>query len=850
MKMSHGKKFALIMAVVLMVPFLWSQSNAVAEAATPAFAESNVEIIGEGETYQLEINDKVAGSTYKWTSSKSSVAKVSSKGLVTTVGKGTSTIKCKITYPTAKTKTLSTKVKVVVPATEVRINNAVEVNGAHIMLLGQSFNFNRDIVPAKSSDKTYWSIGGGDESCIKVDNNTSGQITATKVGKVILTASTVKSFSAEDIKSSIVDDSIIIEVVGPTAAVYSAEIIGSNEMKVVFDSPMDRGTLIVADDKLSDNITIAMKTNIKKVSANDPGALTASLSTDLKTLIIKSANMFKGEYSINFTSLIRTAAGVAIEPFSKVISFVDSMPPVIIASEADDTGMIVTMRFNEAIDFTDLKVSNATLVPTYGHTTTADQGTFAILNNRQNYIASEDKKSLTINLSKIASTDFGKQFTVILTGIKDLSGNYPLNYTMSANLTTNIDKKPNAVLINVARTGYRTITATFTKAIEHGGMAILSNGSNMMGVVDVNDNKKVIYTLSENDALLSGYQTISIGHWRSFNIIETDTSSNTMIPRNISFDVDRANPVLMTSKFDAATNILTLTYNKEVTLTANTGVFNSRLVTITDEIRSGTLINYAKLASTDNKVIQLQMSNMSDLGNYTFKIDQSFVLDNFHNYSLTRDLTISNTGGESSELPPPYPIMQSSTNLSQITVDFTYMVDVISAETVSNYSIPGVIISSAVVTDNNKSSGATVTLTVLEGSIDVTVDRPITISGIIGYNGSYSAMSPFTTTILLKENRKPVYTNIVYDSTRNVVQINFNEQILGSMRVKVTPIGYTYPAYEPVVTIADKSVTITLSGIPQNNTALKIDILENKITDLDGNKATAMTGPFTVPVYY
>ncbi|HKL99857.1 MAG TPA: hypothetical protein VJZ06_08120, partial [Mobilitalea sp.] len=649
-----------------------------------------------------------------------------------------------------------------------------------------------------------------------------------------------------------VDDAIIIEVVGPTAAVTSAEIITSNEIRVVFDSPMDRATLITTNNKLSENISITMKKDIKGVSAKDPGTFTASLSPDLKTLMITASNMFDGEYNISFISAIRTMSGVAIKPDYRAVSFKDNMPPVIIASEQDDTGMIVTLRFNESIDFTDLVVSNATLVPTYGNYTTiaADQNTYAILNNTQNYIASEDKKSLSINLSKITSTDFGKQFTVILTGIKDLSGNYPQNYTMSANLTTNIDKKPNASLMSVERSGYRTITATFTKAIEHGGMALLSNGSNMMGVVDVNDNKRVNFTLSENDALLSGYQTISIGHWRSYNLEGTDISSNTMISRGISFDVDRANPVCMSYKFDAATNILTLTYNKEVILASNSGVFNSRLVTITDEIKSGTLINYVKLESTDNKVIKLQISNMLSLGKYTFTLDQAFVLDNFRNYSLPKDISISNTGGESLELPPPYPIMQSPTNLSEITVKFTYMVDVISAQTVSNYSIPGVIISSAEVTDNNKSSGAIVTLHVIEGSIDITVERPITISGIIGYNGSYSAMSPYTTKILLRENKKPIYTNIVYDSKNNAVRINFNEQIQGSMKVKVTPIGYTAPAYEPVVTISDKSAIITLSGMPQNNSALKIDILENKISDLDGNMATALQGPLTATVYY
>ena len=56
----------IIVMVLILVPILWLQGGTDVFAATPYLAETKVEIIGEDETYQLDIKDKVAGSTYKW----------------------------------------------------------------------------------------------------------------------------------------------------------------------------------------------------------------------------------------------------------------------------------------------------------------------------------------------------------------------------------------------------------------------------------------------------------------------------------------------------------------------------------------------------------------------------------------------------------------------------------------------------------------------------------------------------------------------------------------------------------------------------------------------------------------
>lgn len=842
MRKSYMKKLALVLTLVLIITTMLDH-GAVAMAATPTFAKKSIAITGAGNTDQQDIKNKVSGSKYKWSSSKTSVAKVNSKGLITAVNKGSAVIKCKITYPNGKTLTLSSKVTVTIPATEIKINNAKLTNGAHVLLVGEKYDFNRDIVPKNSSDKTYWSLGKGDAGTIVIDNKTNGKITAKKPGKIILIATAAKTATENDAKKSIINDAIIIEVIRPSATVRSAEIINSTEIKVVFDSSIDKNTIIGANNALLDSIEVTMRKDTKGVLANDPGKLTASLAADLRTLTITSTNMLTGEYGISFTNKIKTTDGVAIEEYYKQISFIDTIPPSIVGVALDDSGMIATIKFSEPVDFTKLRVSNASLVPG-GSNNTVEQSTLSILNNRLNYVPSEDKKALSINLSKIATTDYGKTFSVVFTGIVDMSGNSPANYTLTAYLLTDNTPKPQARPLAVIRTAYNTVTAIFDRAISSPGMASVNGGSYIAGVIDANDTKKVNFTITEANAALNGIQKVSIGFWNSFNVIPTDITSQRMTEFNVNFTIDRTSPVLTSYEFDIPSSTLTLNYNKEVVLTFASGIFNTTLVTINDDIRSGTNISYTQILSTDKKVIKLKMSNMTLVGNYTFTLDQGFVKDSFRNDSLSRSLTISNIGDKENKLPRPYVISQSTTNLSHIYVEFADKIDIASAQNINNYSIPGVTIISAQVTKNTSDNGSTVLLTVADESIAVTVERPITISGIKGYNGSFDVMEPYTTTIELKDNKKPIYLEpVVYDKTaKNIIRLNFNEAIKGTMLVKVTQLGGVVPReFTATVSVVGNSVVITLDSIPENNTYLRIDVLDNKITDVNGNQSTIPT---------
>jgi hypothetical protein len=193
MKTSLNKKLAMLLTLVFMISvFSITNTTVTQAAASPTLTKKTLEFDGTGETYDLNINNKVAKSKYSWTTSNATIATVKSNGLVTSVGSGIATIKCKITYPSKKTKILYCKVTVAIPATDISISNANLENGAQVLALGSSFDFDTVMTPANSTYRVYWSIGEeGAQDVIRIDDAEKGKITAIKAGKATLRATEI-----------------------------------------------------------------------------------------------------------------------------------------------------------------------------------------------------------------------------------------------------------------------------------------------------------------------------------------------------------------------------------------------------------------------------------------------------------------------------------------------------------------------------------------------------------------------------------------------------------------------------------------------------------------------------------
>ncbi|MGF7143399.1 hypothetical protein HNQ56_001822 [Anaerotaenia torta] len=864
MKRTAGRwirRLLLVFAIAL--PMLLHGTAATAKAATPAFKEKEVEIHGIGEEYQLKISNKPAKSKYKWSSSNKKVAKVDSSGLVTSVNKGTAEIECRITYSNGKTKYLYCDITVLIPAEKIKINNTSEKNGAHIMRVGESYDFNRTLSPSNSTDKTYWSLDASSDdanpNAVRIDDSKVGKVTALRSGKIVLVATAARESNEKSAKKSIVKDAVIIEVVGSAPEVLSASIINSKQIRVEFGAPVQSSTVINSNGTLSGKIRLS-RFDSKEGEAKDPGILRGTLSGNLKTLTITADNYFNGHYGITFEKGILTSGGEAVYPDYFELDYTAVVPddpsnntgntdddnsgtpdpmtpdtdaPRLVQTVLNDNGTTNIITFSEKMDFSGFTVSDAKLV---AGSSSAAAGSISFLNTKSNYSFSSDGKSVYIDLAGINSGDYNKTFSIAISGVTDTSGNRLAGGSVIVTLRTDTSSKAQARPISIIRTAYDTVTATFSRAIKVPGYAYI-NGSYASGKVDANDNRKVNYELSYYEQTLSGTQTVSIGFWDSFNVLPQDTYAEKMYDFKVNFTTEKVRPQIISHDYNPALNLLTLTFNEKVELYLTTDSLEYTMSSNQRDNIQG-FLQYTQASAVGN-VIELLLSDMTLYGDYTFTLPEGFARDTFQNSSYSKTITIRNGSGAGGvvKLAEPYSIYQSEANHSFIYVEFADQLDVATAMDPNNYAISGVT-TEEVKLLSNTANGATVRLTVEKGSITSSGKRKITVSGIRGYNGTSAEMDSYSKDITLAENKDPELLSVKYDSaSKSGIQVKFSEKIQGTMTVTVRERN-TGNMIGNTVTVSGDTVLIALDNTPPAGTHVQIYVDNNSITDLSGNPST------------
>jgi hypothetical protein len=848
MKKRIQKWMALLLAVFLVTSLFpgTTITATAAKAKTPKLSMSSKTLNGIGSTFTLSIKnlDKSKVKSTTWYTTNKKVVTVNAKtGYVTAVGKGTAYIKNKIVYKDGTVLRPACKVMVKIPATAIKITNTPPEGTDYFTLtVGESIDFNAVLTPSNSTDLITYTVDN--TTCAKV--NKKGIVTALKAGPVILTATASKTKAAA--ATSKVQDRVKINIVPKTAGVKSAVLTNSTTLTITFDEAMNGTTMLDSNGKLLDSITIQALANSDGTAAGDLGTLTGTLSSDGKTLTITSEKAFNGNYILHLSSSILTANGTALTEYYKDLKLVDKTPPTFKSYKVDDTGLIVTIEFSEPMDFTNMAVSKVSLVKA-GET--ANTSTISLLKTKTNYVASEDNKSLVIDLSSIPSSDYNKTFSVVFSGLKDKAGNYPANSVITAYVATDTTEKPQARLISLTRTGYYTLTATFSRSIKTPGIVILSNGKTIDGVVSKTDKKKVNFTLDAASAKLTGSQKVSIGYWDSYNVKATDTTADKLTERMVNFTVSTTGPQLKSYKLTTETTknnttnyILTLTYDKEVVLQNDSGKFTSKLVAANGDISSQKMLEYTATAKDTVVTVKLNEKQFDTNGIYTITIPEGFVKDNFNNDNKKTQITINRTDTNGTGLPAPEKIEQSSEDYNIVYVTFGNKLDKTSAETVSNYSILGVSIAKAELIENSV-SGAVVQLTLNSGSVSVSAVYAVVIKGIKGYGDSYSAMEPYETTVYLNENKMPVISKITQTGATTIA-ITFDEEITGTPDFSVMQYGTELADSSA---IAGNTVYIFLTQQPTKGVTVTITpTRSNSITDLSGNKVTVTTRYFT-PTY-
>lgn len=834
MKNILKRSMMLLVMLMVLLPLL---SNSVVASAATSLSLSKMTLVGEGATSTLTVKNvdtkKVKRMT--WYTQNAKVAIVDAKtGFVTAVGKGTTNIKVKITYKNGKVERPKSRVTVTIPATEIAINNAkdtVENNNRHTIMVGEKFNFNATSTPKNTSDKQYWSLDNDTFATVSAN----GTVTGKKPGMIRLEVRAAASATAA--KKSLVNDIINIEIVAKSAKVENTKLIDTNTFAITFSHAMKEEQLIGLNKKLHDNISIVPKTDEKNVAAQALGALTATLSSDGKVLTVKSENIFNGLYGVAVSGNIEAKDGTKLYPYFDNITLYDTEKPHFTGFTTDESGLVVSLNFNEPINFTNLAISDASILST---TEKADITTISLLSNRLNYVVSEDKKSLLIDMTTVVPTDQNKVFSVKIFGIKDFAGNDPAQYPITAIFKSDTTPKAQARVTSILRTGYNMVQAKFSRPINFPGYIFLSNGDSIQGIVDSKDKTLVNYTLSSHSALLTGLQEVGVAFYDSYNVSPQDTTATQQIKYKVNFTVTRELPKLVKTELVEMNEnniqgyVLKLTYDKDVTASAISGSLPTRLNGSNGDIDSNRILSYTALKDKNEITLILSAEQIAQAGLYTVTLPQMFVYDDYMNASVETVVRFSRTASSSSALPAPVSIKQSDTDSSTILVVFKNKVDLDTAQRATNYTIVGTTVISAEVTDNSE-SGATVQLKIAPNTISSSNIYPVYVNGVSGYHNTYTAMDQFSGIVYLRKNTEPKLMLVEYKYPLEIV-LTFNEVVSGVGKFQVLDGGVDLFNHYSII---DNKVTITLKTLPSANRMLQIlSTHETKITDGSGNEFT------------
>ncbi len=835
---------AFLLACILLITVLPADAVSVFAAAKPAMSVTSRTLIGVDQEFKLSIKNLTASKvkSTSWSSTNKKVATVSG-GYVTSAGRGTAYIKCRITYKNGTVVTPSCKVTVKIPAKAIEITNAQDDltnNSRQVIAVGDKYDFNSVLTPSNADNYITYTISNTDYATV----DKKGIVTGKKPGFVTLTAKANLKKPAgytnllDDVL--VLKDSINLEIVTKTAGVTSVELLDTTTLKVIFDKAIDEKTLIGSNEQLLNNIVITTKSDSNGVIASAVGKLSGSLSSDGKTLTIKTSGYFNGSYGIKFTRNILTKDSEPLMEYYKSLSLYDTTPPAYLDYSVDDTGLVASINFTESMNYTAIKIEDVEQVTKKNDK--AKASTITRLGQKSNYKASDDGKSLSIDLSKMSSVDQDKQFKIVFSGLKDRAGNYPDNDRITAYLATDTSPKPQAKLVKLERTDTNTLTATFTRAIKTPGKVLLSNGDMITGVVNEKNTKQVTYTLDSEAAKLTGKQEVSIGYWNSYNVKDSDDSADDYKEVEVNFTIVTSVPELTGHEFYVETDDepiynLILTFDREVDLIEDDGTFEARLVTEDGDVFDDYLIGYSADADDTVVTVILDSDDLEEPGTYTITIPEEFVEDEYGNTNLAETVKVTNTEGSSTALPKPKDIVQSEADASIIYVTFGYQVDEDTAQDTDNYDIEDAEINTAKLIDNS-TNGATVELTLEPGSISENGKYNITISGITGYHNTYTEMEKYKTKVTLHENKGPTAEDHDY-TYPDKITITFDETLAGTASFQVLQNGVNLVEY---CEISGKKVIIILEDKPVMDQAVQIvPTNSNHITDKYGNAAQIET---------
>ena len=341
-KKTLASTLALAMVVTAMPAAFTTASAAKAPALNKKAKTLYINDNEIGSSFDFNISNKVAKSTYKWTTSNKAVATVKSNGLTKAGTKtGKATISCKITLPTKKTKTLKATVTVKENATKVWVKNAPE---KEIGIGATAYDFNSSFSTAsgaKATDYRVWEIDAESNTAGATIDAKSGVVSTTKAGEFKVRVRAYQNKAKLAANDTVDSEWLTVKVVSSLVSVTQNSV---TKLTATFDDNMK--DVVKAENFAIKNKATNVVAAVKGLSFSDDGK-TVTVETFAQFADSATYVVTYGEKDYEVATTIGEVATVEVTTATVV--------------ENKETEIKYVLKNANGVDITDAKSSSVTI---------------------------------------------------------------------------------------------------------------------------------------------------------------------------------------------------------------------------------------------------------------------------------------------------------------------------------------------------------------------------------------------------------------------------------------------------------------------------------------------------------
>ncbi|WP_159067805.1 Ig-like domain-containing protein [Paenibacillus ihuae] len=393
----------------------------------------------------------------------------------------------------------------------------------------------------------------------------------------------------------------------------------SKQLVVKFNRALDSSTVIASDNTLVDGVVaVTYLTDAQAVNINKANAVLSSDKTEL-TLTPELNEYFKGQYTVTVTKSVKTDTGVALTPYTQLITVADTAAPTIVSvtSTAKATTNKVVVKFSEPVVSSPSGVITAYVDGVSAPATTG---------------SSLDEVVLTTTTTLVT----GKTYDVSFLNVKDFAGNYITPNPTKTTVTVVADVEL-PTITSFAVSGENTIKVVFSKAVDinslNGVFTLLNaSGVNQGSLIPSAGSDSKTFTLTTattpawSNGVFNGTVTIAAGIRDLLGNATTATSTQA-----VTFTKDTVAPTVASVTYGSTglvvkfSEAITVTNGSKLTLiNDSTGVAKEVTLIGTSGATTATTATYAY--SDSNATVTFTVTGFA-AGNYTLRLPSGLVKD-------------------------------------------------------------------------------------------------------------------------------------------------------------------------------------------------------------------------------